>query len=117
MRQKLGLEAGQEVKYELHCLPNYHHVFFSWRLQLRRTARFTGRWQNVLKRFVSNSLLKIMTYRLIRGLFSLHLKMVMLEKASERFSVSPTYFNSTLYLNARLSQPVTQKKHRGDGSL
>lgn len=56
--------------------------------------------------------------RLIQGLFSLHLKMVMLEKASERFSVSPTYFNSTLYLNARLSQPVTQKKrHRGDGSL
>ncbi|XJH27312.1 hypothetical protein AB2I83_02900 [Escherichia coli] len=28
VRQKLGLEARQEVKYELHCLPNYHHVFF-----------------------------------------------------------------------------------------
>lgn len=62
VRQKLGLEAGQEVKYELHCLPNYHHVFFPWRLQLTRTVRFIGRWQNVLKRFVSNSPLKIMTY-------------------------------------------------------
>ncbi|HGE3670009.1 TPA: hypothetical protein ACGKON_000684 [Escherichia coli] len=38
VRQKLGLEAGQEVKYELHCLPNYHHVFFFWRLLLHRTA-------------------------------------------------------------------------------
>lgn len=51
--------------------------------------------------------------RLIQGLFSLHLKMVMLEKASERFSVSPTYFNSTLFLNARLTQPVTQKSGTG----
>lgn len=51
--------------------------------------------------------------RLIQGLFSLHLKMVMLEQASERFSVPPTYFNSTFYLNARLSQPVTQKSGTG----
>ncbi len=28
VRQKLGLEVGLEVKYELHCLPNYHHIFF-----------------------------------------------------------------------------------------
>ena len=28
VRQKLGLEAGQEVKYELHCLPIIHTTVF-----------------------------------------------------------------------------------------
>ena len=62
VRQKLGLEAGQEVN--MNCIAYQITItsFFSWRLQLTRTVRLIGRWQNVLKRFVSNSPLKIMTY-------------------------------------------------------
>ena len=114
MRQKLGLEAGQEVKYELHCLPNYHHVFFfpapaaAPNSLAHRTL--AERIETLCQRLTAEN---YDLSRLIQGLFSLHLKMVMLEQASERFSVPPTYFNSTFYLNARLSQPVTQKSGTG----
>ncbi len=99
VRQKLGLEAGQEVKYELHCLPNYHHVFFflapatNPNSQAHRTL--AERIETLCQQLTAEN---YDLSRLIQGLFSLHLKMVMLEKASERFSVSPTYFNSTLFL-------------------
>ncbi|MDE9444760.1 hypothetical protein KKJ04_03840 [Xenorhabdus bovienii] len=113
-RQKLGLDAKQDVKYELHCLPNYQHVFF---FLAPATAPNSPTHHSLAERI--KKLCQQLTAenynlsRLIQGLFSLHLKMVMLEQASERFSVSPTYFNSTLYLNARLSQPVTQKSGTG----
>ncbi|HFM5399490.1 TPA: hypothetical protein ACWSZM_004560 [Escherichia coli] len=114
VRQKLGLEAGQEVKYELHCLPNYHHVFFFLAPAAAPNSlahrTLAERIETLCQRLTAEN---YDLSRLIQGLFSLHLKMVMLEQASERFSVPPTYFNSTFYLNARLSQPVTQKSGTG----
>lgn len=114
VRQKLGLEAGEDVKYELHRLPNYQYVFF---FLTPAAAPNSPAHRSLAERI--ETLCQQLTAenydlsRLIQGLFSLHLKMVMLEQASKRFSVSPTYFNSTLYLNARLSQPVTQKSGTG----
>lgn len=114
VRQKLGLNAGQEVKYELHYLPNYHHVFFFLAPATEPDEQAYRSLQERIKTLCQQLTAENHDLsRLIQGLFSLHLKMVMLEKAGEHFPVPPTYFNSTLYLNARLSQPVTLKRGTG----
>ncbi|VFS47394.1 hypothetical protein [Budvicia aquatica] len=114
VRHKLGLGANQDVKYELHLLPNYNHVFFFLAPATTPNSpthhSLAERIEKICQQLTAEN---YNLSRLIQGLFSLHLKMVMLEQASERFSVSPTYFNSTLYLNARLSQPITQKSGAG----
>lgn len=114
IRQKLGLGANQDVRYELFYLHNSQHVIFflasstvpSSHDCLTLVERIEKLCQQLIAENHSLS-------RLIQALFSLHLKMAMLEQASERFTVSPAYFNSTLYLNAKLSQRVTQKRGFG----
>lgn len=114
LRQKLKLDAKDDVKYELHRLPDGQHVYF---YLAPAAARHTPAHLTLLTRIEQlcqqltaneNSLT-----RLIQGLFGLHLKMLLLEQAADRFSVSPVYFNAAMYLNARLSQPVTKKTGTG----
>lgn len=114
IRQAIGVEENQDVKYELHRLPNGHHVFFflASAAAPNNPAHLSlpTRIEQICQQLTGNG---HSLSRLIQGLFGLHLKMVMLEQANERFPVSPIYFNSTLYLNARLSQPVTKKSSTG----
>ena len=51
--------------------------------------------------------------RLLEALFGLHLKIEILEQASSRFAVDPVYYNSTLYLNAHLTQSVKESSGFG----
>ncbi|WP_169712990.1 hypothetical protein [Oceanisphaera profunda] len=114
LRQLLGLDAREDVKYELHRLGNGQHVYFylapagvtNTQAHLSLPTRIEQLCQQLMAEEHSLN-------RLIQGLFSLHLKMVLLEQASERFSISPAYFNATMYLNARLSKPVSEKSGAG----
>ena len=105
IRQKLGLDANQVVQYELHRLPTAAHIAFflapAAAPNSPAAALLAERITKLCQRLAAEN---HSVSRLIQGLFSLHLKMVMLEQASERFAIAPTYFNSALYLNARLSQ-------------
>ncbi|MDI3325081.1 hypothetical protein QKW35_11890 [Pontibacterium granulatum] len=114
LRQTLGLNAQDDVKYELHRLPSGHHVYF---YLAPAAARHTSahlslstRIEQLCQKLAANE--QSLT-RLIQGLFSLHLKMILLEQATDRFSVSPVYFNAVMYLNARLSQPIAKKSGTG----
>lgn len=114
LRQLLGLDAREDVKYELHRLGNGQHVYFylapagvaNTQANFSLPTRIEQLCQQLIAEEHSLS-------RLIQGLFSLHLKMVLLEQASERFPISPVYFNATMYLNARLSKPVSEKSGTG----
>lgn len=114
LRQLLGLDAKEDVKYELHRLGNGQYVYFylspaaadNTPAHLSLPTRIEQLCQQLMAEEHSLS-------RLIQGLFSLHLKMVLLEQASDRFSISPVYFNAVMYLNARLSKPVSEKSGTG----
>lgn len=114
LRHVLGLEDNQDVKYELHRLPNGQHVYFylapAAAPHTPAHLSLVTRIKQLCQQLTAND--HSLT-RLLQGLFGLHLKMVMLEQAHERFPVSPVYFNSVLYLNARLSQAVTKKSGTG----
>ncbi len=114
LRQTLGLDAKDDVKYELHRLPSGQHVYF---YLAPAVARYTlahqslsTRIEKVCQQLTANE--QSLT-RLIQGLFGLHLKMILLEQAADRFSVCPVYLNAVMYLNARLDQPVTKKSGTG----
>ncbi|WP_198341867.1 hypothetical protein [Oceanisphaera avium] len=114
LRQILGLEANQDVKYELHKLANGQYVYFylapaaapNSPAYLSLSSRIEQLCQQLIGEDHSLN-------RFIEGLFSLHLKMVLLEQAQQRFPISPVYFNSVMYLNARLSKAVSQKTGTG----
>lgn len=114
LRQMLGLDDSQDVKYELHRLPNGQHVYFylapAAAPHTPAHLSLAIRIEQLCQQLTAND--HSLT-RLLQGLLSLHLKMVILEQAHERFPVSPVYFNSALYLNARLSQAVTKKSGTG----
>lgn len=114
LRQLLGMDARDDVKYELHWLGNGQYAYFylspaaaeNTPAHLSLSTRIEQLCQQLIAEEHSLS-------RLLQGLFSLHLKMVLLEQASERFSISPVYFNAVMYLNARLRKPVSEKSGTG----
>ncbi|HCG8599766.1 hypothetical protein [Vibrio parahaemolyticus] len=114
LRQTLGLDAKDDVKYELHRLPSGQHVYFYLAPSAARHTpahqSLATRIEQVCQQLTAN---KQSLARLIQGLFGLHLKMILLEQAADRFPVCPVYFNAVMYLNARLSQPVTKKSGTG----
>lgn len=114
LRQTLGLDAKDDVKYELHRLPNGQHVYFYLAPSSARHTpahqSLSTRIEQVCQQLTAN---EQSLARLIQGLFGLHLKMILLEQAADRFPLCPVYFNAVMYLNARLSQPVTKKSGTG----
>ncbi|MEZ8022130.1 hypothetical protein [Vibrio sp. 1F255] len=114
LRQTLGLDAKDDVKYELHRLPSGQHVYFYLAPSAARHTpahqSLSTRIEQVCQQLTAN---EQSLARLIQGLFGLHLKMILLEQAADRFAVCPVYFNAVMYLNARLSQPVTKKNGTG----
>lgn len=114
LRKILGLDVSQDVKYELHRMANGQHVYFylapadapNSPTQLSLSSRIEQLCEQLLANQHSLA-------RLIQGLFGLHLKMVLLEQANARFPMAPIYFNSVMYLNARLSKPVSKKSGTG----
>ena len=114
LRKALGLDPKDDVKYELHRLPSGQHVYFYLAPAAARHTpdhlSLSTRIEQLCQQLTANE--QSLT-RLIQGLFGLHLKMVLLEQAADRFPVPPVYFNAVMYLNARLSQPVTKKSGTG----
>lgn len=114
LRQTLGLDAKDDVKYELHRLPSGQHVYFYLAPSAARHTpahqSLSTRIEQVCQQLTAN---EQSLARLIQGLFGLHLKMILLEQAADRFPVCPVYFNAVMYLNARLSQPVNKKSGTG----
>lgn len=107
LRHVLELEIGAEVKYELHKLESGQYAcFYVKPLDLSQTPphlTLAVRIEKLCKQLTKDS---HDLNRLVQGLFGLHLKMILLEQARERFEVEPIYFNSAIYLNARLSKPM-----------
>lgn len=114
IRRKLKIDVKDDVKYELHRLPNGQYVFFYLALG---AAQHSANYQSLLMRIEQLCQQLIANEqslaRLVQCLFGLHIKMVLLEQAADRFSVSSVYFNSEIYLNARMSQPVHKKRETG----
>lgn len=114
LRQILGLDATQDVKYELHKLANGQHVYFYLALAATPNSpaylSLSNRIEQLCQQLIGED---HSLNRLIQGLFSLHLKMVLLEQAQQRFQIYPVYFNSVMYLNARLSKAISQKTGTG----
>lgn len=114
LRQTLKIDIHNDVKYELHRLPSGQFVYFylapATAQHLARFSTQSTRIEQLCQQLIAN---EHSLTRLIQGLFSLHIKMVLLEQASDRFPVAPVYFNAVIYLNARLSQPVAKKRGFG----
>lgn len=114
IRNILGLDANQDVKYELHRLANGQHVYFYLAPAEAPNSpahlSLSSRIEQLCEQLLAN---QHSLARLIQGLFSLHLKMVLLEQANKRFPISSVYFNAAMYLNARLSKPVSKKSGTG----
>lgn len=114
LRQLLSLDARDDVKYELHRLGNGQHVYFylapADAANTPDHLSLPTRIEQLCQQLIAE---QHCLNHLIQGLFSLHLKMVLLEQASERFLISPVYFNAAMYLNARLSKPVSEKSGTG----
>lgn len=114
LRPVLGLDDSEDVKYELHRLGSGQYLCFylapldtnSKPPHLSLSARIEQLCQQLTSEEHSLN-------RLVQGLFGLHLKMMLLEQTGERFEVEPVYFNAAIYLNARLSQPVSAKQGTG----
>ncbi len=114
LRRVLGLEPSQDVKYELHSLPNGRYIYFYLAPAAAPHSPESG---SILAR-IEKLCQKLSTedhslMPMIQGLFGLHLKMVMLEQANERFCLPPVYFNAALYLNARLTRPISKASGTG----
>ena len=114
LRRVLGLEPSQDVKYELHSLPNGRYIYF----YLAPTAAPHSPESGSILARIEKLCQKLSTedhslMPMIQGLFGLHLKMVMLEQANERFCLPPIYFNAALYLNARLTRPISKASGTG----
>lgn len=114
LRRTLGLEPSEDVKYELHRLGRGQYLFFylAPAVAPRSPAHesLPERIEQLCQRLTADD---IGLERLIQGLFGLHLKMLLLEQAEERFEVPPVYFNAVMYLNARLSRDITKQHGTG----
>lgn len=114
LRHVLGLDASEDVKYELHRLGSGQYICF-YLAPLDTSNRpphlsLSVRIEQLCQKLTAE---EHSLNRLVQGLFGLHLKMLLLEKTRERFEIEPVYFNAEIYLNARLSQPVSAKQGTG----
>lgn len=114
LRQTLKIDAKDDVKYELHRLPSGQFGYFYLApATAQHTAPFSTQWTRIEQLCQQLTANEHSLTRMIQGLFSLHIKMVLLEQATDRFPVPPVYFNAVMYLNARLSQPIVKKRGTG----
>lgn len=115
IRQKLRLmDARQDIEYELHRLPDNQYVFFFLSPAVASDdpaySSLIDRINNFCQQLESKN---INLSHLIQGLFALYFKIAMLEQVNAHFPVPPVYFNSALYLNARLTQKTTKNNNQG----
>lgn len=116
VRHVLGLDASNDVKYELHRLNNGQYICIylapadAIAMNTSSHLSLSARIEQLCQRLTAE---QRSLSRLVQGLFSLHLKIMLLEQASERFAIAPVYLNSTMYLNARLSAPISAKNGTG----
>lgn len=116
VRHVLELDAGADVKYELHQLGSGQYICIyiaptdATAMNTSSHLSLSARIEQLCQRLTTE---QRSLSRLIQGLFSLHLKIMLLEQASERFAIAPVYLNSTMYLNARLSTPISAKNGTG----
>ena len=114
VRHVLGLDANADVKYELHRLGNGQYICLYLApvgvMHMPPHISLSVRIEQLCQRLTAE---QRSLSRLIQGLFSLHLKMLLLEQASERFAIAPVYLNSMIYLNARLSKPISAQSGTG----
>ena len=114
IRNILSLDAHQDVKYELQRLSNGQHLYFYLAPADAPNSPAHLSLANRIEQLCEQLLAHQHNLaRLIQGLFSLHLKMVLLEQANERFPISAVYFNAAMYLNARLSKAPSKKSATG----
>lgn len=101
IRNKLGLSAIQETKYELVRFKMGHYAFFF----LNNVSTLVNQEKDELQSRIYEITAKLSesndVNKLIEGLFSLRIKLALLEKTSDKFEIEASYFNSEIYLNSR----------------
>lgn len=101
IRLTLELKCNEDIKYELVRLQTGEHAFFfiNHETSLNKTTQ-----QETLKKregLISKLEQEHNLSKLIEGLFSLRLKMALIEQTTTQFDIGSAYFNSEIYLNAQ----------------
>lgn len=113
IRSNLCLDDKQDVKYELTNLGKGYYAYFflnhAFKVGSQEHIELESRISELIAKLSESGSLN----KLVGGLFSLRIKMALLEKTSDIFETEASYFNSEIYLNARYSALKGAKKGKG----